>query len=200
MKKVPLLLIYSRILLGVIIILLSILQPAFFTWIIITFIFLGLIADIFDGIIARHLNISTPKLRRLDSGVDQFFWLCIVIACYLITPQFFKDNWIKILILSAAEGLCYIISYLRFKKEVATHAIGSKLWTLVLFTTLIQLIATGNSQVLFIICFYLGFATRLEIIAILFIIKHWTNDIPTVYHAVLMRKGKPIKRHKLFNG
>jgi len=33
-----------------------------------------------------------------------------------------------------------------------------------------------------------------------FILKDWTNDIPSLYHAVLIRKGKEIKRHKLFNG
>lgn len=161
---------------------------------------LGLLSDIFDGIIARRLNISSPTLRRLDSGVDQFFWLCIVAGCYITCPQLFKDNMLKICILIAMEAGCYAISYIRFGKEVATHAISSKLWTLILLATMIQVTATCSSVILFNICFYLGIATRMEIIGMLLIIKQWTNDIPTIYHAILIRNGKEIKRHKLFNG
>jgi CDP-diacylglycerol--glycerol-3-phosphate 3-phosphatidyltransferase len=65
---------------------------------------------------------------------------------------------------------------------------------------LIQIIAVNHSVILFNICLYLGIVTRLEIISIFLIIKNWTNDVPSVYHAVLIRKGKSIKRHKLFNG
>jgi CDP-diacylglycerol--glycerol-3-phosphate 3-phosphatidyltransferase len=161
---------------------------------------LGLLSDIFDGIIARRLKISTQKLRRMDSTVDQFFWLCVIVTAYLISPVFFKDNLVLIIIVLALEAVCYLLSFIKFKKEVATHAISSKIWALVLFATLIQIIATGNSVTLFYICFYLGIATRLEIISILLILKEWANDIPTVYHAVLIKKGREIKRHKLFNG
>jgi phosphatidylglycerophosphate synthase len=161
---------------------------------------LGLLSDIFDGIIARRLNVSSPALRRLDSGVDQFFWLSILAGCYIICPHFFNDNGLKISILIIMEAACYAISYIRFGKEVATHAISSKFWTLVLLATMIQVTATCSSVILFNICFYLGIATRMEIIAMLLIIKQWTNDIPTVYHAILIRNGKEIKRHKLFNG
>ena len=200
MKNIPKLLIYSRIAFGLMILLLSIYMPLYFRSVIIVLIFLGLLSDIFDGIIARKLNISTPALRRLDSGVDQVFWLMIIAGCYIISPVFFKRNYLQILMVLGVEGLCYLLSYIKFKKEVATHAIASKLWTLVLFATVIQLIATGNSNVLFQICFYLGILTRLEIIIMLLLIKTWTNDIPTVYHAILLRKNKAIKRHKLFNG
>jgi CDP-diacylglycerol--glycerol-3-phosphate 3-phosphatidyltransferase len=200
MKRLPILLIYSRIGLGLIIIGLSLLQPAYFRTIIITLIALGLISDILDGIIARKLGISTAKMRRLDSTVDQFFWLAVVASCYIIAPEFFKSNLIQILILIGLEVACYIVSFVKFRKEVATHAISSKIWTLTLFATLIQIIAVNHSVILFNICLYLGIITRLEIISIFLIIKNWTNDVPSVYHAVLIRKGKTIKRHKLFNG
>jgi phosphatidylglycerophosphate synthase len=200
MKKLPILLIYSRIALGIIIIGLSLLKLEYYRTIIVMLIAAGLISDIFDGIIARRLGISTPKLRRMDSTVDQFFWLSVVAAAYIIDPDFFKTNLVQILILIGLEVICYIISFLKFRKEVATHAISSKIWTLVLFATLIQVIAVNHSVVLFNICLYFGIVTRLEIMCIFFIIKNWTNDVPSVYHAVLIRKGKSIKRHKLFNG
>jgi len=200
MKKIPLLLILSRILFGLAIIVLSLAQPLYFRNVIIVLMVLGLLSDVFDGIIARRLNVSGPTLRRLDSGVDQFFWLCIVAGGYITCPQFSNDNMFKICILIAMEAGCYAISYIRFGKEVATHAISSKFWTLILLATMIQVTTTCSSVILFNICFYLGIATRMEIISMLFVIKQWTNDIPTIYHAILIRNGKEIKRHKLFNG
>jgi len=199
-NKIPLILIYSRIVFGSVIIMLSIFKPEFYRGIIILLIVTGLLSDIFDGIIARKLNISTQKLRRMDSTVDQFFWLCVIAGAYLISPTFFKDNLVLIIIMLTLEAACYLLSFIKFKKEVATHAISSKIWTLILFATLIQVIATGNSIILFYTCFYMGLATRLEIIFILLILKEWANDVPTVYHAILIKKGRVIKRHKLFNG
>lgn len=200
MKKVPMLLIWSRLLIGLFLIAFSLSNSGLFGSIAIILITVGLLTDIFDGIIARRLNISTTHLRRLDSIIDQIFWISIALACYIRYPDFFNTNKIKLIILVGIEVLTYLISYLRFKKEVATHAISSKLWTLILFATLIQLIATSSSTILFNICFIVGVITRIEIIAILLLIRQWTNDVPSVYHAVLLRKGKSIKRNKLFNG
>ncbi len=199
-NKIPLILIYSRLVFGLIIVLLSVFKPLHFRALEVIFITIGLLSDIFDGIIARHLKISTEKLRRMDSSVDQIFWLCIISCAYLDSPIFFKQHYLPVTIVLVLEGFCYLLSYIKFRKEVATHAIASKLWTLSLFAFLVQLILTGNSVFLFFTCIYIGIATRLEIIAILFILNKWTNDIPTVYHAVLIRKGKPVKKHKLFNG
>ena len=160
----------------------------------------AIISDILDGIIARKLNISTQRLRRLDSSIDQLFWICTLIGAFIICKDFFKANYVKLFIIIFIEGLTYLISYLKFRKEVATHAILSKVWALTILATLIQIVLTCNSILLFNICIYFGVITRLEIIAILLIIKDWTIDVPTFYHAILLRQGKEIKRNKLFNG
>lgn len=191
---------YLRLLLGFVLLAASLFQLNGFKLIAIAIISLGLLSDIFDGIIARRLNISTEKLRRLDSSIDQVFWCLVAFAAFIEYPAFFYENYIKLFILIGAEALTYLLSFAKFRKEVATHAIASKIWTLILFTTLIEILATGNSGVLFDICFYVGLLTRVEIIAILVLLRSWTNDVPSVYHAVRLRQGKPIKRHKLFNG
>jgi phosphatidylglycerophosphate synthase len=197
---IPILLIYSRLLFSVVILLLSFVQPVHFRLMINTLLITGLITDIFDGIIARKLNVSTVKLRRMDSFIDQIFWLSALVAAYVTCSDFFKENGVLLAILLGAEALTYMVSYLKFKKEVATHAILSKVWTLTILATLVQIMATCDSSWLFITCFYTGMITRMEIIAILIVIKKWENDVPSLYHAVMIRKGKPIKRNKLFNG
>jgi len=200
MNQIPITLIYSRLLLGFVIIGLSLLNLKHYTLIAITLLSLGLLTDVLDGIVARKLNISSQKLRRLDSTVDQFFFVAVAIATYIQCPDFFSANATKLIILLSFETLTYIICFLKFKKEIATHSIGAKVWTLFLFATLVQVIFQCQSIVLFNLCFWIGLATRLEIIAIVLTLKSWTNDVPTFYHATQLRKGKKIKRHKLFNG
>ncbi len=199
-NKLPVLLIYSRIAIGGLIILLSLSHILHHQLYVVILFAIGLLTDIFDGIIARQLNVSTPLLRRMDSSADQVFFISVAISTYLLCPAFFKVNALPIIILLGAEGLAYLICFLKFKKEIATHSIGAKIWTLILFATLIQIIWQCESGLLFSLCIWLGVFTRLEIIGIILILKNWTSDVPSAYHALLLRQGKEIKRHKLFNG
>jgi len=194
------LLVYLRLLLGLVILVLAILQLAYARNIIIALITIGLISDILDGIIARRLGISTEKLRRLDSAIDQAFWIMILIGTCIISPAFYQQHYIQLIAIIILECIAYIFSYVKFRKEVVTHAILSKIWTLSMFATIIQAIATGNSGSLFHLCFYLGIITRLEIILILSLLHSWANDVPSLYHALQLRRVKDIKRSKWFNG
>ncbi len=198
--QIPIALIFSRLIIGLIIIILSIIKIDNYKSMAITLLTVGLFTDIFDGIIARQLNISTQKLRRLDSTIDQIFFISVAVATYIQCPNFFKENALKLIVLLGLEGLAYLISFLKFKKEIATHSIGAKIWTLLLFATLIQIILQCQSTTLFNIFFWVGILTRLEIIAIILTLKKWTNDVPTFYHSLKLRHNKEIKRHKMFNG
>ncbi len=200
MKHIPIALIYSRLLIGFGIILLSVFRISHYSFLAITLLSLGLLTDVFDGIIARKLNISSEKLRRLDSGIDQVFFISVAVATYIQCPDFFKTNLVKLIVLGAFEVSTYALSYIKFKKEIATHSIGAKIWTLTIFATLVEIMIRCESVVLFEICFWLGLATRLEILAIVLTLKKWTNDVPSIYHAMRLRQGKEIKRNKLFNG
>jgi CDP-diacylglycerol--glycerol-3-phosphate 3-phosphatidyltransferase len=198
--KIPTALIYSRLFIGVAIICLSIVHVDSYKTLAIILLSVGLLTDIFDGIIARQLNVSTQRLRRLDSTIDQIFFISVVVATYVECPDFFKANALKLTVLLAFEGLTYLVSFLKFRKEIATHSIGAKIWTLLLFVTLIQVILQCRSTILFDICFWVGLVTRLEIIAIILTLKKWTNDVPTFYHSIKLRQDKEIKRLKMFNG
>jgi CDP-diacylglycerol--glycerol-3-phosphate 3-phosphatidyltransferase len=200
LKHIPIILILSRLGIGPLIIVLSILQVNHYNAIAISLLTAGLLTDIFDGIIARRLKVSTQQLRRLDSSIDQVFFISVAIATYIQCPVFFRLHAVKLIILFSFELLTYLVSFIKFKKEIATHTIGAKIWTLLLFATLVKIMADCESTVLFECCFWVGLLTRLEIIAILFTLKKWTNDVPSIYHSLKLRQGKEIKRHKLLNG
>jgi phosphatidylglycerophosphate synthase len=198
--KIPIVLIYSRLAIGLLLIVFSLINIDYYKAVAVILLTIGLLTDIFDGIIARQLNISTQKLRRLDSTIDQLFFIAVVVATYIQCNSFFIENVTKLIILISIEALTYLVSFIKFKKEIATHTIGAKIWTLILFATLIQIILQCQSTLLFDFCFYIGIITRLEIIAIILALKNWTNDVPSFYHALRLRNNKAIKRNKLLNG
>ena len=200
MRYLPIGLMYLRLILGILLLPLSIFHIQYYMPVAICIIAMGLLSDILDGIIARRLGISSSRLRRLDSSIDQVFWCMVAISTFVQWPPFFYRHAIELIILVSAEAATYITSYIKFRKEVATHALSSKVWTLLLFATLVEIIVTGNSGLLFQLCFYIGVITRFEIIAILLLLRSWINDVPSVFHAVKLRQGRIIKRSKWFNG
>lgn len=199
-SQIPFTLVYTRLLLGILIIGCSLWQIGHYKFYAVSILTIGLLTDIFDGIIARKLNVSSEKLRRLDSSVDQVFFIGVALATYIQCPDFFINNSLKLTSLISLEILAYVICYFKFKKEIATHSIGAKIWTLFIFATLIEVMLECESKMIFNLCFWIGIITRIEIIAIILSLKEWANDIPTIYHSLQLRQGKEIKRNKMFNG
>lgn len=200
LKQVPFILLYSRLAVAPVVLAIAYFQPVYYQEYLISIMIYGVVSDFFDGFIARRIGTSTEKLRKADSNVDQVFWLAIIAGLLYISPQFFKTYYIEIIILFSLEVLAYLISFIRFKKVVATHAIASKLWVLTLLATLIEVTLTGNSGFLFKLCFWVGLISRIEIVSIMLLLRKWTNDVPGIYQAIQLRKGKEIKRNKIFNG
>ena len=83
-RHLPLALMYARLVLGLVLLALAWLGVAHFAALAGGLITAGLLTDIFDGIVARQLGVSTEKLRRLDSTIDQVFWTSVVVSKCLI--------------------------------------------------------------------------------------------------------------------
>lgn len=62
-----------------------------------------------------------------------------------------------------------------------------------------ELIGFGHAGIYFWKAIVLGFVSHLDRIFFTLMLPYWTHDIPGAYHARLIRKGKPIRRFKLFN-
>ncbi len=200
MKRIPFILIYSRILTAIIIGLLAFFSAKNYDVLIVVLMSIGLITDIFDGIIARKLGISSERLRILDSNVDMFFWIVVISSIFYLNIEFVKENVLWIALVLALELICYLISIIKFKKPIATHSILAKVWTLTLLAFLIFLLLSSWSKIPFIICIALGIISRIEIIWIILKLNEWITDVPSILSVSKINRGIPIKRNKLFNG
>lgn len=199
MKTIPYLLIAIRFVFAPIIFFLAYLKGEESRFLILTLMFVGLLTDIFDGIIARKVGVSSEKLRRLDSQVDLVFWLSLGFAAYFINPEVIKNHWQSIALIFIMETLCYIISIVKFKKETCTHAWLSKLWGLSLLIAFTYLIGFQHAGWAFHLTIILGIISHIDVILIILILPKWQYDVPSCYHAWNIRKGKQRKKSTLFN-
>ena len=167
---------------------------------IVILMYMGLLSDILDGIIARKQNISSEKLRRMDSQTDMVFWLSIGFATWILYPKLILDNSIYIWTILGMEVACYVISLLKFKKETCTHAFLSKLWGITLLIAFTSLIGFNHAGIPFALAILMGLISHIDRILITLILPKWTHDIPSAYHAYLIRKGINFKRNKYLNG
>ena len=197
--SIPYLLILFRFLLVPVIIILAFFLGKEATYIVLTLMFLGLLSDIFDGIIARKMKIDTERMRRLDSQTDLVFWLSIALSCYVIYPELIKENLIGIIAVLTMEAVCYGVSLIKFGKETCTHAFASKMWGLTLLATFTCLLGFAYGGWMMKVCIVLGLISQLDVILIILFLPKWTHDIPSFYHAILIRKGIEFKKSKYLN-
>lgn len=200
MKKVPFLLIPIRLVLGFVMILIANNNFMYVRLILVLLMIFGLLTDIFDGIIARKVGVSSEKLRRMDSQVDLIFWLCVGWCAWLLNPEIILDHKYAIISIFIMEGLTYVFSILKFGKETCTHALLSKLWGITLLIAFVSMIGFGHAGIPFFLAVFFGITGHIDVYLIIYFLPKWTHDVPSSYHAYLIRTGKTIKRHKWFNG
>jgi CDP-diacylglycerol--glycerol-3-phosphate 3-phosphatidyltransferase len=199
MKTIPYLLIATRFCLAPIILLLAYFKGEQSRFLILSLMYFGLLTDIFDGIIARKVGVSSEKLRRLDSQTDLIFWLSLGFASYFLNAELIKNEWKGVTLIFVMEALCYIISWLKFGKETCTHAFLSKMWGLSLLIAFTYLIGFQQAGWAFYITVILGFISYIDVILIILILPKWQYDVPSSYHAWKIRKGKQRKKTIFFN-
>ncbi len=199
MKNIPYLLIAIRFIFAPVIFIVSYFNGRESGLTILTLMFIGLLTDIFDGIIARKVGVSSEKLRRLDSQVDLVFWLSVGCAAYFINPGIIKSHQGSIILIFIMEALCYLISIIKFKNETCTHAFLSKMWGLSLLVAFIYLIGFQQAGWAFYLAVILGIISHIDVILIILILPKWHYDVPSFYHALKIRKGLGRKKSVFFN-
>lgn len=197
--SIPYQLILFRFLLAPTIILLAWAMKEEATYLVLILMFLGLLSDIFDGIIARKQGVSTEKMRRLDSQTDLIFWLSVGLSCYLIYPHLIMANKMGIIALIIMEAICYAVSFIKFGKETCTHAFASKMWGLSLLVTFTALLGFAFGGWILVTCIVIGIISQLDVVLIILILPKWTHDVPSFYHAILIRKGIAFNKSKYLN-
>jgi CDP-diacylglycerol--glycerol-3-phosphate 3-phosphatidyltransferase len=146
------------------------------------------LSDVFDGKIARRLGVATPFLRRLDSIADTVFYVAATYCVWLLRPDVILGHATSLLLLLGLEASRYVFDFLKFKKEASYHMWSSKLWGLALFVAFFSILVFSNAGIAVSCAIYLGLLADAEGLVISMLLPYWKNDVPTLFHALRLRR------------
>lgn len=187
MKRIPLLLTAVRAFLAPVIAGLSLYAPrpsAFAVCLVVAFL-----SDVFDGVIARRLNVATPTLRRLDSAADTLFYIASAFAAWRLYPTAIVARRASLSILVGLEVLRYVIDFTRFRREASYHMWSSKLWGISLFVGFYWMLVLGCTGLTLSFAVYAGIVADLEGVLISVLLPRWQADVPSFFHAMRLRRN-----------
>lgn len=145
------------------------------------------LSDIFDGIIARKLEVSTVKLRQADSWADISLYLCVAFSLWLVYPSVTISFQIPLLIAIAFQLVLFAVSLIKFGKFPSFHTYTAKLWGISLFVAVVGLFGFGWSAGLW-GAIALCVVNSIEEIVMTLILPQWTHDVLSLSHAIRLRE------------
>ncbi|MEM8779966.1 MAG: CDP-alcohol phosphatidyltransferase family protein [Cyanobacteria bacterium P01_G01_bin.49] len=148
---------------------------------------LAVLSDIFDGIIARHLKVSTVQLRQADSWADICLYLCVAMSTWLVFPQVLIDFQIPLLLGIAAQLSLFSISLIKFGKFPSFHTYTAKLWGLTLLIATVSLFGFNYPHTLWLAIAFCWLNSLEEIIMVL-VLSEWQCDNLSIFEVIKLRK------------
>ena len=194
----PLALTLSRLAFGPVMVAAALLLPDPGAWLAVGVV-VGFLTDLFDGIVARQLGVSAPWLRRLDSQTDLVFWLCVLASVFIARPEAAWPNVGYVAAILVLEACTYAVSFARLGREPCTHAYSAKAWAVLLVLVFVAVLAFDERTYAFPLLFAGYVLSWLDVVAILLLLPAWRSDVPSWYHALLIRRGLSFRTHKFFH-
>lgn len=145
-------------------------------------------SDIFDGIIARKLGVSTVQLRQADSWADIGLYVCIAVSTWLIYPQVILSFAMPLLVAIAFQLTLFAVSLVKFGKLPIFHTYTAKIWGISLFIAVIGLFGYGWIGGLW-GAIGLCIINSIEEIVMTLILPQWEHDVLSLIHALKLRNA-----------
>lgn len=134
------------------------------------------LSDIFDGMIARRLGVSTARIRKADGIVDTAFYLASISAAVFV----FKDNLLvfvlPLLLLVAGQVSLQVLSRRKFGRGTSFHGWSAKLFGLTMAIALICLFGLGRTEFIW-LAFAAGIVNTFEEMAMVNVLPDWRHDV-----------------------
>ncbi len=147
----------------------------------------AVVSDIFDGIMARRLGVSTPQLRQADSWADFLLYVCIAVSACLVHPDTIHQFQVPLLIAIASQLALTMTSLIKFGKSPCLHTYTAKIWGLTLLVATVGLFGFGYANLLW-GAIALCLINSLEEIAMTLILPEWQYDVLSIFHAMQLRE------------
>jgi len=181
LKRIPALLSYSRLLMALYFVLVSLCAPLQNPLVISLIIVAAILTDIFDGVLARKFKCYSVHLRQLDSKVDTIFWFSVLYLLMVMHSDFMKENAVKLFILLGLEIGVQIFGYFKFNNALALHTYAAKAWAVLIAVAVLQILSGNNAEIIFNVMFAWGLFVQVEVILIILKLKKFRVDVRSLF-------------------
>lgn len=156
-------------------------------WFIVGFV-AAFLSDIFDGIIARRLEVSTAKLRQADSWADVCLYIGIAISAWLIHRDVLIAFRLPLLIAVFAQLMWWIVNLAKYGKPASYHTYSAKTWGITLFIATVALFGFNYAGITLYLAIIVGIIHTIEEIAMTLVLPQWTHDVLSIIYALRLRR------------
>jgi CDP-diacylglycerol---glycerol-3-phosphate 3-phosphatidyltransferase len=185
-QNIPMLLTRTRLVLGPIILLCVFLRAAHA--LIGSLLILGLLTDIFDGVIARKLKVVTAELRVADGITDNCYHWCIIFAILLFHWKPVVACWPGLLLITVMSAVTALIDHIKYRKGLSLHNYADKFWAFTFFVFAFATLTFNQTFPWLYICILAGVYSNIEGYVIRWLLPLWAHDILGIPAAIKLRK------------
>jgi len=157
-------------------------------WFIVGFV-VAFLSDIFDGVIARRLGVSTASLRRADSWADVCLYLCVGVSAFLVHPDVVIAFRKPLSVVMGIQLIWWVVNLAKYGQPASYHTYSAKAWGVTLFVATIALFGFGYGGLTLFVAIAVGIIHTLEEIAMTLILPQWTHDVLSIVHALRLRQS-----------
>ncbi|BAY60536.1 CDP-alcohol phosphatidyltransferase [Calothrix brevissima NIES-22] len=165
-------------------------------WFLVGFI-AAFLSDIFDGIIARRLTVSTAELRQADSWADVCLFSCIFVSAWLVHKEVLIAYRIPLLTVVFAQLVWWIVNLVKYGKPASYHTYSAKFWGITLAIAIISLFGFNYAGISLWLTCIAGLVYSIEEIAMTMILPVWTHDVLSIFHALKLREQLLIQQDEI---
>jgi CDP-diacylglycerol--glycerol-3-phosphate 3-phosphatidyltransferase len=167
--------------------------PIFFLggpgWLAVAALAVGLVSDIFDGVLARRWGTVTPMLRRYDSNVDTIFYGTAGASAVAMNAAWLAPWRAGLFAMFALMIAQNVINGIKYGQQPAYHMWSGKSWSIVLVVALVSLFLAAPLAWAVDGVVVLGIFNSLEGIVATLVLPRPMTDVPTVFHAFRLARG-----------
>jgi len=148
---------------------------------------LAFFSDVFDGIVARRLGVSSARLREADSWADIVLYGCVFACVWLVHPRVLSEFRWPLGALIASQLVSMAVDWAKYGRLASYHAWSAKAWGITLCVATVALFGFGDAGWAMWLMIAVGIANNAECVAMTLLLPRWTHDVKSIVHAWRLR-------------
>jgi CDP-diacylglycerol--glycerol-3-phosphate 3-phosphatidyltransferase len=149
---------------------------------------IAFVTDYFDGVVARACGVATRELRQADSVVDTAFYLVLAVVTYRLHPEVVRRHPPALAICLGTLEVWAVLDLWRWRAAAGFHSWSAKVFAAALGAWAVALYGFGADGPWLVGACAIGTFSHVEGIAISLALRRHLTDVPTLAHALRLRR------------